>query len=250
MYDREKYILSDSPIKNDLLKLFSFKDKLVIFDIGGCEGEDSIRYSRLFPNSKIFIFEPLPNNQKLIQENLKKFKVLNVALIPEALSDNKSVEKFHVSSGCPDEMNHNLNWDFGNKSSSLLAPDKIEDLIPWLKFKEVIEVPTNTLKNFVQFNNLSHIDFVHMDVQGAELKVLKGAQNIIKYIRVIWLEVSNDQLYKEQPQIVDVESFMHENEFIRIKTIFSGVNSDQLYINKKYFKLISFMGYTKFFKIK
>jgi FkbM family methyltransferase len=248
MFDREKYILTDLPIKKDIIKLFSVRNNIVILDIGGCEGEDSIRYSKLFPNSKIFVFEPLPSNQRLIKENLKRFNVKNVTLVPEALSDDRSLEKFYVSSGRPNEMSTNLNWDFGNKSSSLLPPDKLGDLIPWLKFNEIIEVPTNTINNFVQINNISNIDFIHMDVQGAELKVLKGAESFINNIKAIWLEVSDADLYKEQPKKNDIEIFMAEHNFILIKTLSDGVNGDQLYINKKYYKLMTFFGFKKIIK--
>jgi FkbM family methyltransferase len=248
MFDREKYILADLPIKKDILKLFSVRDNIIIFDIGGCEGEDSIRYSKLFPNSKIFVFEPLPSNQRLIKENLKRFNVKNVNLIQEALSDNISTEKFYVSSGSPNEMSSELNWDFGNKSSSLLPPDKLGELIPWLKFNDIIEVPTNTIKNFVHINKISNIDFIHMDVQGAELKVLNGANSFIRNIKAIWLEVSDLDLYKEQPKKNDIEIFMAEHNFTLLKTLSDGVNGDQLYINKKFFKLVKFLGFKKLIK--
>ena len=123
-FDREEYILSQSPIKDDLLKLFNCKDHCLIMDIGACEGEESIRYSRLFPNASIYCFEPLPKNQKKIIENLKKYNVNNVRLIEVALSDEEGGCEFYVSSGHPEQEDKNLNWDFGNKSSSLLPPDK------------------------------------------------------------------------------------------------------------------------------
>ncbi|MFN8250048.1 MAG: hypothetical protein U0T68_13930 [Ferruginibacter sp.] len=44
MYNRDNYILSDSAITKDLKKLFNTTENLNILDIGGCEGEESIRY--------------------------------------------------------------------------------------------------------------------------------------------------------------------------------------------------------------
>lgn len=60
MYDREKYLMTDSPIKKDLLKIYKKEQKLIILNIGSCEAKDSIWYSRIFPNSSIYCFEPLP----------------------------------------------------------------------------------------------------------------------------------------------------------------------------------------------
>lgn len=121
LYNRNNYILTDSSLKKDLLKLFKKNDKLIILDIGGCEGEESIRYSRIFPFSSIYVFEPLPEDQKLIAENLEKYKVENVRMMPLVVSDEKGVSQFYVSSGHPEHESNELDWDFGNKSSSLVV---------------------------------------------------------------------------------------------------------------------------------
>jgi len=49
---------------------------------------------------------------------------------------------------------------------------------------------------------------MQMDVQGCELKVLKGASSILSKIKLIYMEVANEEYYKEQPLKKDVEIFM------------------------------------------
>lgn len=237
LYNRDNYIQADSPLKKDLLKLFNRKDKITILDIGGCEGEESVRYSKLFPFSTIYIFEPLPSNQKLIKQHIEKYKVDNVELIPFAVSDTKGVSHFYVSSGKPKDQPNDLDWDFGNKSSSLLLPDEIKNP-DWLYFKEKINVETITLNDFFVEKELGKIDFIHMDVQGAELKVLKGAKDYLKKVKAIWLEVSNIELYKGQPLTSDIEKFMKSNNFTLVKSKFKWQVGDQLYLNNNYFKTV------------
>lgn len=237
-YNRENYILTDTPLKRDLLKLFNKNDKIIILDIGGCEGEESIRYSRVFPLAEIFIFEPLPNNQKLIVENIEKHEVKNMKLIPFAVSDIDGFSEFHVSSGHPEHESNELDWDFGNKSSSLLPPEKANNH-SWLKFSEKINVETITLNAFFIKNKIEEVDFIHMDVQGAELKVLMGAKDYIKKTKAIWLEVADIELYKGQPLRVDIENFMKNNGFYLVKSQLEGQVGDQFYLNKKYFKTFS-----------
>jgi len=249
VFNRDTYVLEDSPIKNDLLKLFNPKDKLIVFDIGACEGEESIRYSRIFPNAFVYCFEPLPKNQKRIVENLKKYNINNVRLIDAALSDEDGECEFHVSSGHPETESKSLDWDFGNKSSSLLPPDKHLDRVPWLKFEEKIKVPTRTLNSFLLKNKIQEVDFVHMDVQGAELKVLKGAGKQIEKIKAIWLEVADVSLYKGQATRNTIESFMKESNFYLVKSLVEGEVGDQMYLNKRYFKTISFLSFTKHFHL-
>lgn len=247
IYNRNNYILTDSPLKKDLLKLFKHNDKLTIFDIGGCEGEESIRYSRIFPFSSIYIFEPLPENQKLVAENIIKYKVENVELVPFAVSDEEGFSQFYISSGHPENQPKDLDWDFGNKSSSLLPPEN-NNLASWLLFDEKINVHTITLDSFISKKNINVVDFIHMDVQGAELRVLMGAKNVLKSIKAIWLEVADIELYKNQPLRVDVENYMKKNDFYLVKSDIDAGCGDQFYINKNYFKIFSFFSRFIFLK--
>jgi len=237
IYDRDNYILTESSLKKDLLKLFKSNEKLTILDIGGCEGEESIRYARIFPFASIYVFEPLPSNQKLIEQNIAKYKAENVTLMPFAVSDEEGVSQFYISSGHPENQPNNLDWDFGNKSSSLLAPE----INPhsWLNFNDTIDVKTITLHSFLTDNKIDSVDFIHMDVQGAELKVLIGANDFIKKTKAIWLEVADIELYKNQPLRKDIENFMNSNGFYLVKSEMEGKVGDQFYLNKKYYKTVS-----------
>jgi FkbM family methyltransferase len=238
LYDRKTYILTESPLKKDLFKIFNPEAELTIFDIGGCEGEEAIRYSRIFPNASIFSFEPLPKNQELVLENIKKYEATNVKLVPFAISDEVGISQFYISSGHPENQSSDLDWDFGNKSSSLLPPVS-QNNHKWLKFNEKIDVPTITLHTFLIENKINEVDFIHMDVQGAELKVLLGAKHFINNIKAVWLEVSDLEIYKNQPLRKGVERFMKSNGFYLVKSEMQGNFGDQFYLNKRYFKTIS-----------
>ena len=179
--------------------MFDKNSALNIFDVGSCEGEDSIKYSRLFPKARIFAVEPFPENQKKIIRNIKFYNMDNIRLVPAAFSEKSGYENFYISSGQPAGVNGKNNWDYGNKSSSLLKPDQVKCIYPWLKFNGVIKVKTDTIENFCAKNNVKGIDFLHLDVQGAELSVLKGAGKILDSIKAIWLEAENVALYAGQP---------------------------------------------------
>ena len=232
-YNREEYILEDSPLKKDLLRLFDSSKEINILDIGGCEGEESLRYSRIFPYSKIFVFEPLPNNQEIIVQNIKQYNAKAIELVPKAVSDFDGITDFYVSSGQP-ETNEKFDWDFGNKSSSLLPPNMNKNH-EWLVFRDKIQVETLTLQKFFVEKGITKVDFVHMDVQGAELKVLEGSQDSIKFIKAIWLEVADVEFYENQPLRREVEKFMKANRFNLVKSKMIGSVGDQLYLNQRFF---------------
>ena len=112
--------------------------------------------------------------------------------------------------------------------------------ITFLKFRKKIDVETITLNSFLLTNKIEEVDFVHMDVQGAELKVLMGAKDYINKIKAVWLEVADIELYKGQPLRVDIQNFMTKNGFYLVKSEMEGQVGDQFYLNKKYFKIFNF----------
>jgi FkbM family methyltransferase len=235
MYSDEHYLNTPLEIKNELLSFFKFYNSILILDIGSCDGLDAVKYSQLFPNSKIYAFEPIINNQELIKQNLKKYSVTNIKIVDKALSNEEGEAIFYVSSGRPEDVSNELDWDFGNKSSSLLQPSKTKEVLPWLEFKDEIKVQTTTLYKFILSYGLSLIDFIHMDVQGAELLVLEGAGPFINSIKMIWLEVENIELYKNQPLKQDVEKYLYSKGFVKIKDTVNHIAGDQLWVNYKYF---------------
>ncbi|MCP4001327.1 MAG: FkbM family methyltransferase [Gammaproteobacteria bacterium] len=232
------YLQTPSEIAKQLFAIFKPDDALTILDIGSCEGLDSIRYSNMFPDARVYAFEPLPANIEKIEANLKKYAKPNITIIKEALSDQQGTATFFVSSGHPDNKPAVDEWDYGNKSSSLLAPHETKNTHKWLEFNEEITVPTNTLENVCQQHGIDTIDFIHMDVQGAELMVLSGAGKLLSEIKLIWLEVEAIELYKDQPVKVDVEEFMRLNDFQLIKDTVGRTSGDQLYVEKAFYKKI------------
>ncbi len=214
-----------------LSSLFPRNAKLVILDIGACEGEDSIRYARRFPYARIFSFEPLPSNQQLIQLNFCKYKIQTAELVPLALSNSIGAATFHISSGTPEQPFIGDNWNYGNKSNSLLPPSQTGSMHGWIKFQEAITVPTTTLDHFCRERSIRRLDFIHMDVQGAEIMVLEGAGPKLRDITALWLEVADEALYSGQPLRGQVQEFMGRHGFSLAFEISRTSEGDQFYVN-------------------
>jgi len=239
----DDYISSPIEIENELLSIFKVNNVLTVFDIGACEGEDSIKYHKLFPEAKVYAFEPRKENVLNATKNFERHHSSTaIQIIEEALSDEIGSATFHLSSGYPDGGAED-SWNRYNKSSSLLEPEIEESKKYWpsLEFNGSIEVKTNTLENFCRVNQIDIVDFIHMDVQGAEMKVLAGAGSYIHHIKAIWMEVEDVALYKGQPLRNEVESFMKKCSFVKIfeQEALANVYGDQLYVNSLFFSDIS-----------
>jgi hypothetical protein len=85
-----------------------------------------------------------------------------------------------------------------------------------------IEIETTTLDYFCQKENIKKINFFQIDVQGADLLVLQGAQEILKdSVLTIQIEVEFSYLYCDQPLFADVDSYLRKQDF----TLFDLANS-------------------------
>lgn len=228
----KEYIEKPLEIQNELLHYLSDINDLVIFDVGACEGEETIKYSRLFPNSKIYSFEPIPNNYKKAIQNLSEYNTTNASLYEIALSNSTGEADIFVSEGHPDYLQKTSDWDYGNKSSSLLPAQELTNYYKWLNLSNTIKIKTLTLHDFCTINEIKKIDFMHMDVQGAELMVLEGAKDFLDKIKMIWLEVELVELYKGQPLKNSVIEFLNNNNFEIIKDTCTTVSGDILCIKK------------------
>ncbi len=232
----QQYLNEPLPVQPYLLKFFSKDDPITIFDIGACEAEDSIRYSKLFPSAKIFSFEPVASNFKKATENIRAYDVQQVELFKLALCDTNGMADFYLSSGHPESLENTDEWNYGNKSSSLLQPGKVKDVFNWLQFKEVTKVETKTLDTFCNEHSVTRIDYLHMDVQGAELLVLKGAEKMLRQISSIWLEVEKIELYKDQPLEDEVNAFLTLNGFVRVFENINHTAGDQFFVKESLLK--------------
>ena len=233
----DDYLAQPSAAEREFARIFPRQAPLVICDIGACEGEDSVRYALRYPRARVFAFEPLPANGRLVEAHFTHHRTVNARLVPVALSDRAGEAVFHVSSGRPPGPADDGTWNHGNKSSSLLPPAGSGPMHGWIEFKETVTVPTTTLDAFCAAENIPRIDFIQMDVQGAEQLVLAGATRMLPHITAIWLEVSSRENYRGQSLDRDIRRFMEAQGFRLAYQTYLGDGSgegDHLYLNPRH----------------
>jgi len=76
-----------------------------------------------------------------------------------------------------------------------------------------VEIETTTLDEFCRQEQIAGIDFLQMDVQGAELKVLEGARSALPTVLGIQTEVAFSPLYADQPLFADVDRYLRQRQF-------------------------------------
>ncbi len=105
------------------------------------------------------------------------------------------------------------------QSSSILElkTHKIEH--PHVTEIKRISVKTKTLDSFILENNITQNDFnfLNMDIQGAELLALKGANKLLSSLEYIYLEVNEKELYEGCGLLSEIDVFLQNFRFKRVE---------------------------------
>src|SRR5271170_7871413 len=89
-----KRILWYQSWNSDVDQVELIKNRHVIFDIGANVGQTAMRYRAIFPNARIFSFEPVPETYKKLQTSFAEDKL--VETIPVAVSDECSTVLMYI----------------------------------------------------------------------------------------------------------------------------------------------------------
>lgn len=103
--------------------------------------------------------------------------------------------------------------------SSLYSPNepyiaRFSNLPELCNLDFTIDIETTTLDAFFQDEIINTVDFLQIDVQGADLQVLEGASEVLKRgVLGIQVEVEFSHLYMNQPLFSDVDVYLRERGF-------------------------------------
>lgn len=157
-------------------------------------------------------FEPLPHMSKLWAEHRK------AKLFPFALSDSKGKVTFTIvkdATGWQDMLSFVKETRYANYDYET----------------EEIQVQTEIFKEIMEQENITHIDYLSLDVEGHELNVLKGMDFDVVRINVLTIENNPPHcaIYGDE----NIRKIMFENHFILWGRI---VGLDDIYVHKDFLR--------------
>jgi FkbM family methyltransferase len=135
-----------------------------VMDIGAHYGQYSILMAAFAgPSGNVISFEPDPYAREVLQRNVD----LNPAL------KRPVIEEFALS----DEVGEAVLYSKGGNSQSSLARSAVEFNGP--ESSEAIRVHTIRLDVYLERNRLPAPSWVKIDAEGAEIRILRGAQKLL-----------------------------------------------------------------------
>ena len=131
----------------NIKNIFEVKNDAVVFDIGAFKGDTAYFFSKKCSNkARIYAFEPDENNYKVLLKIKDKYKLNNVIASNILFSNSETEINF-------------LSMDLN---------------------RPAVKMKSTTIDKFVEENNIEKIDYIKMDVEGAEKNILEGAIKTIK----------------------------------------------------------------------
>ena len=131
----------------NIKNIFEVKNDAVVFDIGAFKGDTAYFFSKKCSNkARIYAFEPDENNYKILLKIKDKYKLNNVIASNILFSNSETEINF-------------LSMDLN---------------------RPAVKMKSTTIDKFVEENNIEKIDYIKMDVEGAEKNILEGSIKTIK----------------------------------------------------------------------
>lgn len=192
----------------DAQRMLVTKPKPVIMDVGAHVGIIAREYRRLFPGAEIYAFEPSPSSfQKLSQ----------------AVGGDGHTHIFEMAlAASPGELTFNINTE--GATNSLLATERDVAEIwgpgvigaPAFTTQTQVTVKTDTVDQFCRDHGIEQVDILKIDVQGSEMNVLFGAEEMIakRSIGLVYLELLVAPTYVSQPKLSEYFLFFERHGYI------------------------------------
>jgi FkbM family methyltransferase len=185
-----------------------------ILHVGAHECEELNDYEKYLSRDKILWIEALPDKVVLCKE-----KYPNILIENAIVSDTIENIRFNVSNN--------------GQSSSILDFGLHSHFHPHVHYVAHFESETQLLNNILPKYNIEY-NFLNFDIQGAELKALKGMENYLNNVDYLYTEVNSDYVYKNCALITELDEYLLKFGLHRVETKWCGDYrwGDAFYIRK------------------
>ena len=160
-HHRLAYIATYTEVFNG--EIYKFKTnnvKPIIIDCGANMGLSILYFSINYSEAEIYAFEPDITVIPCLEKNIETYEMHNVKLFKSAVWDSTGILDFYTDNGLGGRLSSYTNQ----------APKKVDAI---------------RLKDFIADK---HIDFLKIDIEGAEYNVIKDCESVLKQIENLFIE--------------------------------------------------------------
>ncbi len=170
-----------------------------VLDAGANVGILSILFSKLVDkNGHVYIFEPDQHNTKMLKDNL-------------------SLNKLQQNYSLHNELLWNTNDEIDFQESGTVASSAL-----WFSGNEnIVKKQTVTLDSWCHQNDIRRLDYIKMDIEGAEVAAVEGCKEVIKKFKPN-VAIASYHMVNNVPTYIQLEAFFKSINYPFITKKFSG----------------------------
>ncbi len=170
-----------------------------IVDVGANRGQFALISRKTFPQAKIHSFEPLEEPAQIFKKIFSNDR--DVTLYPFAIGREKTTATIHITRD--------------DDSSSLLPITKTQSsMFPVATEKETRQVTVLPLSQALGATSIPLASLLKIDVQGFELEVLKGCEDLLNKYSHLYIECSFIEVYEGQALAHQIIAWLEQRNFI------------------------------------
>ena len=193
-----KAILSNRVLAGTEHRKLLQRKLVTVVDVGANRGQFTLAARTWAEKARIISFEPLTDAanhfQKLFRNDSK------VTLHKSAIASKTGKATLHIAAA--------------DDSSSLLPILPLQEkLFPGTGEIKTEIVEIGPLSNYLQPKQIKPPSLLKIDVQGYELEVLRGCENLLDCFTYVYVECSFMELYAGQPLVDDVIAWLRERHW-------------------------------------
>jgi FkbM family methyltransferase len=199
---------------DDLGKLTEPKDFRTVVDVGANRGDFSKLFLHRFPSAKVYALEPVQTTFDRLQQTL-------------GAESRAKLHRFAAS----DQSGKAMIRTFVDSEKNTLVADMEDSLRVNPTGQEEIE--TLRLEEFLKRMNLDKVDFLKIDVEGFEIKVLNGCGSYLEpsTIPYIFFEFHRISAPRSRvsghTQLCDIDSLLESRGYRFVTVYTQGVHSNE-----------------------
>jgi FkbM family methyltransferase len=195
---------------HDLVKKYNINFRGILH-VGAHECEELNDYEKYLPRNKILWVEAMPHMVSVCKQRYPNLLIENAIV-----SDVVENVQFKISNN--------------GQSSSMLDFGLHSQYHPHIHYVTAFDGTTSLLKDILPKYDIQY-NFLNFDIQGAELKALKGMEEYLHNVDYLYTEVNSDYVYKDCALVTELDEYLKEFGLVRVETNWTNFKwGDAFYI--------------------
>lgn len=182
---------------HELVKKYNIDFKGILH-VGAHECEELSDYETYISRDKILWIEALSDKVELCKNKINNLNIENAVV-----SDEIEKITFNIANN--------------GQSSSMLEFGSHSQYHPHVHYIKSFECETQLLKNILPKYDIEY-NFLNFDIQGAELKALKGMEEYLNKVDYLYTEVNYEPVYKNCAIVNQLDDYLKQFGLIRMET--------------------------------